>query len=55
MPIDPSAVGSESGPVERSWTSKDALLYAVVGRARDVGAMMWCLAAVSVALLLLQH
>ena len=29
MPIDPSAVGSESGPVERSWTSKDALLYAV--------------------------
>jgi len=29
MPIDPSAVGSEAGPVERSWTSKDALLYAV--------------------------
>ena len=29
MPIDPSAVGAESGPVERSWTSKDALLYAV--------------------------
>src|ERR687896_1899865 len=28
MPIDPSAVGAESGPVERSWTSKDALLYA---------------------------
>jgi acyl dehydratase len=29
MPIDPSAVGAESGPVERSWTSKDTLLYAV--------------------------
>ncbi len=29
MPIDPSAVGTEAGPVERSWTSKDALLYAV--------------------------
>lgn len=29
MPIDPSAVGAESGPVEYSWTSKDALLYAV--------------------------
>ena len=29
MPIDPSAVGTESGPVERSWDSKDALLYAV--------------------------
>jgi acyl dehydratase len=29
MPIDPSAVGAEAGPVERSWKSKDALLYAV--------------------------
>ena len=29
MPINPDAVGSESGPTERSWTSKDALLYAV--------------------------
>ncbi|MEA3020757.1 MAG: hypothetical protein QOI47_2281 [Actinomycetota bacterium] len=29
MPINPDAVGSEAGPVERSWTSKDALLYAV--------------------------
>lgn len=29
MPINPDAVGSESGPVERSWTSKDALLYAL--------------------------
>jgi acyl dehydratase len=29
MPIDPSAVGAEAGPVERSWNSKDALLYAV--------------------------
>ena len=29
MPINPDAVGSTSEPVERSWTSKDALLYAV--------------------------
>src|SRR4051812_33368580 len=29
MPLDPSAVGATSDPVERSWTSKDALLYAV--------------------------
>lgn len=29
MPINPDAVGSESEPTERSWTSKDALLYAV--------------------------
>jgi acyl dehydratase len=29
MPIDPSAVGAEAGPAETSWTSKDALLYAV--------------------------
>jgi acyl dehydratase len=29
MPINPDAVGAESGPVETSWTSKDALLYAV--------------------------
>ena len=29
MPINPDAVGSESGPVERSWNSKDALLYAL--------------------------
>lgn len=29
MSIDPSAVGSKSEPAERSWTSKDALLYAV--------------------------
>ncbi|HZT67751.1 MAG TPA: MaoC/PaaZ C-terminal domain-containing protein [Acidimicrobiales bacterium] len=29
MPINPEAVGTESGPVERSWTSKDALLYAL--------------------------
>jgi acyl dehydratase len=36
MPIDPSAVGSELGPVERSWDSKDALLYALgVGAATD--------------------
>lgn len=29
MPIDPSAVGTTSEPVEHSWTSKDCLLYAV--------------------------
>ncbi len=29
MPINPDAVGAESEPVETSWTSKDALLYAV--------------------------
>ena len=29
MPIDPSAVGSTSPPVRRSWTSKDALIYAL--------------------------
>ena len=29
MPLNPDAVGSTSDPVEISWTSKDALLYAV--------------------------
>jgi acyl dehydratase len=29
MPINPDAVGATSEPVERSWNSKDALLYAV--------------------------
>jgi acyl dehydratase len=29
MPINPDAVGSESEPVSASWTSTDALLYAV--------------------------
>lgn len=29
MPIDPSAVGQKGDPQKRSWTSKDALLYAV--------------------------
>jgi acyl dehydratase len=29
MPINPDAVGTESEPVSASWTSKDALLYAV--------------------------
>jgi acyl dehydratase len=29
MPIDPTAVGATGGPVERSWTSKDGLLYAL--------------------------
>ena len=29
MPINPDAVGATSDPFEASWTSKDALLYAV--------------------------
>jgi acyl dehydratase len=29
MPINPDAVGTRSEPVEASWTSRDALLYAV--------------------------
>jgi acyl dehydratase len=29
MPLDPSAVGRSSEPYERSWTSADALLYAL--------------------------
>jgi acyl dehydratase len=29
MPIDPNAVGATSEPFDSSWTSKDALLYAV--------------------------
>ncbi len=29
MPLNPDAVGSRSEPVEVSWTSKDALIYAV--------------------------
>ena len=29
MPLDHSAIGVESAPYERSWTAKDALLYAV--------------------------
>ncbi len=28
MPIDPSAIGAEGGPVERSWNSTQCLLYA---------------------------
>ena len=36
MPINPDAVGSTSDPAERSWTSKDCLLYAVgVGAGTD--------------------
>jgi acyl dehydratase len=36
MPINPDAVGAESEPVEASWTSKDALLYAVgIGAGTD--------------------
>ena len=29
MPIDPSPVGTTSEPVRRSWTSTDAILYAL--------------------------
>ncbi len=29
MPIDPRAVGAEGAPSERSWTSRDAILYAL--------------------------
>ena len=36
MPLNPDAVGSESDPTTVSWTSKDALLYAVsVGAGTD--------------------
>jgi acyl dehydratase len=36
MPIDPSAVGAEGGPVERTWSFKDAMLYAIgVGSGLD--------------------
>jgi acyl dehydratase len=36
MPINPDAVGTESEPTEASWTSKDALLYAVgIGAGTD--------------------
>jgi acyl dehydratase len=36
MPIDPKAVGKTGEPVERSWTSKDCLLYALgVGAGTD--------------------
>lgn len=36
MPLDPSAVGQQGTPTRRSWTSKDALLYALgVGAGTD--------------------
>ncbi|HEY2427544.1 MAG TPA: enoyl-CoA hydratase, partial [Acidimicrobiales bacterium] len=36
MPINPSAVGAESGTTEAYWTSKDCLLYAIgVGMGTD--------------------
>jgi acyl dehydratase len=36
MPINPDAVGETGGPVTRSWSSKDALLYAVgIGAGTD--------------------
>jgi acyl dehydratase len=36
VPIDPSAVGAESGTTEAYWTSKDCLLYAVgIGAGTD--------------------
>ncbi|NND75433.1 MAG: enoyl-CoA hydratase [Ilumatobacter sp.] len=36
MPLNPDAVGTTSDPIEVSWTSKDALLYAVgIGAGHD--------------------
>src|SRR5438552_844511 len=36
MAIDPNAVGQSAGPIERSWASKDCLLYALgVGAGLD--------------------
>ena len=36
MPINPEAVGAKGAPTKRSWTSKDALLYAVgIGAGTD--------------------
>ena len=36
MPIKPEAVGAKGAPSKRSWTSKDALLYAVgIGAGAD--------------------
>ena len=36
MPLNPDAVGATSEPAEFSWTSKDALLYAVsIGAGED--------------------
>ncbi len=36
MPIDPTAVGAEGEPTEHSWSSKDAILYALgVGAGTD--------------------
>ena len=36
MPIDPTAIGSEGEPTEHSWTSKDAIIYALgVGAGTD--------------------
>src|SRR5215211_1593714 len=36
MPLNPDAVGATSEPAEFSWTSKDALLYAVsIGAGQD--------------------
>ncbi len=36
MPLNPDAVGTQSEPAEASWTSKDALLYAVgIGAGTD--------------------
>ena len=36
MPLNPDAIGSQTDPVDASWTSKDALLYAVgIGAGRE--------------------
>ena len=40
MPIDPTAIGSEGEPTEHSWTSKDAIIYALgVGAGTDFWAV----------------
>jgi acyl dehydratase len=36
MPINPDAVGAKGAPVNRKWTSKDALLYAVGAGTREL-------------------
>ena len=43
MPINPEAVGAKGEPTTRSWTSKDALLYAVgIGGGTDeLHGWMW--------------
>jgi hypothetical protein len=43
MPLDHSLVGVHGEPQERSWTSKDALLYAIgVGAGPDLAHVRGC-------------